>query len=80
VVGVSNYSNYITFFSSSHNEHDYPRAVLYIYKHLLNFHVFFFINVYSDNDHSALKYFKNTKANIQNVLIMAGNFNIKDSN
>ena len=37
------------------------------------------INVYSDDNHSALKYFKNTEANIHNVLIMAGDFNIKDS-
>jgi len=38
------------------------------------------INVYSNNNHSALKYFKNTEANIHNVLIIAGDFNIKDSN
>jgi len=38
------------------------------------------INVYSNNNHSALKYFKDTEANIHNVLIIAGDFNIKDSN
>ena len=37
------------------------------------------INVYSDNDHSALKYLKDTKTNIHNVLIMISDFNIKDS-
>jgi len=37
------------------------------------------INVYSDDNHSTLKYFKDTEANIHNVLIMAGDFNIKDS-
>ena len=37
------------------------------------------INVYSNSNQSALKYLKNTKANIQNVLIMTGNFNIRDN-
>jgi len=35
--------------------------------------------MYSDSSHSALKYLKNTKANIQNLLIMTGGFNIQDS-
>jgi len=38
------------------------------------------INVYSDTTQTALKYFKNTEANICNVLIIAGDFNIRDSN
>ena len=37
------------------------------------------INIYSNNNQSALKYFKDTEANIHNVLIMAGNFNTRDS-
>ena len=37
------------------------------------------MNVYSDSSHSALKYLKNTKVNISNMLIMTGNFNIRDS-
>ena len=37
------------------------------------------INVYSDNNHSVLKYLKNTEANIYNILIMAGDFNIRDN-
>ena len=37
------------------------------------------INVYSDNNHSVLKYLKNTEANIYNILIMAGDFNIRNS-
>jgi len=28
------------------------------------------MNIYSDSSHSALKYFKDTKANIHNLLIM----------
>jgi len=37
------------------------------------------INVYSDNYQSALNYLKNTKANLHNILIMASDFNIRDS-
>ena len=37
------------------------------------------INIYSDIIQTALKYFKDTKANICNVLVIAGNFNIKNS-
>ena len=41
--------------------------------------IFWLMNVYSDSSHSALKYFKDTKANIQNMLIMTSDFNIWDS-
>ena len=37
------------------------------------------MNVYSDSSHSALKYLKDTEVNIDNVLIMTGDFNIRDS-
>ena len=37
------------------------------------------MNVYSDSSHSALKYLKDTEVNITNLLIMTGNFNIRDS-
>ena len=37
------------------------------------------MNVYSDSSHSALKYLMNTEINIYNLLIMTGNFNIRDS-
>ena len=39
---------------------------------------FFILNVYSDFSHTALKYYKDTEVNIGNVLIMTGNFNIRD--
>ena len=46
----------------------------------LNNHVCSFImNIYSDSSHSALKYLKDTEVNINNLLIMTGNFNIRDS-
>jgi len=37
------------------------------------------ISVYFDATQTALKYFKNMEANIHNILVMAGNFNIKNS-
>ena len=37
------------------------------------------MNIYSDSSHSVLKYLKNSEANIQNLLIMTGDFNIWDS-
>ena len=37
------------------------------------------MNVYFDSSQFALKYLKNTEANIHNVLIMTGDFNIRDS-
>jgi len=41
--------------------------------------VFFLINIYSDLLQSALKYLKDTEVNIYNVLVMMGDFNIRDS-
>ena len=37
------------------------------------------MNIYSHSSHSALKYLKDTEANILNLLIMTGDFNIRDS-
>ena len=39
---------------------------------------FFILNIYSDSSHIALKYLKDTEVNIGNVLIMTGDFNIRD--
>jgi len=41
--------------------------------------IFFLLNIYSDLSQSALKYLKNTEANINNVIIMTGDFNIRDN-
>ena len=41
---------------------------------------FFLVNIiYSDLLQTALKYLKNTKANISNILIIIGDFNIRDN-
>ena len=39
---------------------------------------YFMLNVYSDSSQSALKYLKDTESSIHNVIIMTGNFNIRD--
>jgi len=40
----------------------------------------FIFNIYSDDQQIALKYLKNTEVNLNNVLIMTGDFNIRDNN
>ena len=40
---------------------------------------FWIMNVYSDSSHTTLKYLKDTEVNLLNLLIMTGNFNIRDS-
>ena len=40
----------------------------------------FIINVYLDDQQSALKYIKNTKVNLNNVLIIIGDLSIRDNN
>ena len=37
------------------------------------------MNIYLDSSHSALKHLKDSEVNIQNLLIMTGDFNIWDS-
>ena len=45
-----------------------------------NDHIQYFImNIYSDSSHLALKYLKEIEVNIDNVLVMTGDFNIRDS-
>ena len=40
---------------------------------------YFILNIYSDSSHSALKYLKDIEVNIDNILVMTGDFNIRDS-
>jgi len=40
---------------------------------------YYIMNVYSDSSHTALKYLKDTEVNIDNVILMTGDFNIRDS-
>jgi len=40
---------------------------------------YFILNIYSDSIHMALKYLKDIEVNIDNILVMTGNFNIRDS-
>ena len=39
----------------------------------------FLINIYSDNHQPVLKYFKNTEINLNNILIIIGDFKIRDN-
>ena len=39
---------------------------------------FYILNIYSDSSHSVLKYLKDTKVNINNVVLITGDFNIRD--
>jgi len=40
---------------------------------------YYIMNVYSNSSHMALKYLKDIEVNINNILVMTGNFNIRDS-
>ena len=40
---------------------------------------YFILNIYSDSAHMALKYLKDIEVNIDNILVMTGDFNIRDS-
>jgi len=55
------------------------RKVICYFSFFNNSSIFFMINIYSDDNYLALKYLKNTKANIHNVLIIAGNLNISNN-
>ena len=39
---------------------------------------YYIMNIYSDSSHTALKYLKDTEVNIENVLLMTEDFNIRD--
>jgi len=69
---------------------DYPLSIslfkdIINYKNILlvlffnNNKIFWLMNVYSHSSYSALKYLKDMKVNIHNLLIMTGDFNICDS-
>ena len=71
-------SDFYLFVFSLWNDIIYHKDILLI--SFINNHVCSFImNVYSDSSHSALKYLKDTEVNVSNILIMTGDFNIKDS-
>ena len=44
-----------------------------------NYTQYFIMNIYSDSSHLALKYLKDIEVSIDNVLVMTGDFNIRDS-
>ena len=40
---------------------------------------YYIMNIYSDSSYTALKYLKDTEVDINNVILMTGDFNIRDS-
>ena len=40
---------------------------------------FHIMNIYSDSSHTALKYLRDTEVNIDNIVLMTDDFNIRDS-
>ena len=70
----------------------YTRLYFFLRKDIINYKninlvsffnnssMYFLINIYSDNHQSALKCLKDTKVNLNNILIMMGDFNIRDNN
>jgi len=102
LLGVPNYSNWLTFARESCLTNDSPRVIIYINVRLFSFHfslrkdiinhhdillasffnnsiMYWIMNIYLDSSHSTLKYLKNTEVNIPNLLIITGDFNIRDS-
>ena len=43
-------------------------------------YTYFVLNIYSDNQQLALTYLKDMEVNLNNILIMTGDFDIRDSN
>ena len=43
-----------------------------------NSNILFLLNIYSDSNQSTLKYLKDTEANIQNIIVITSDFNIRD--
>ena len=64
-------------FSLHHDIINYPDILLMSFT---NDHIQYFImNVYSDSFHTVLKYLKDIETNIDNILVMTGDFNIRNS-
>ena len=67
------------------NLHFYFQKNIFNYRDICCFYffnkrdIFFLLNVYLDTNQSVLRYLKDTEANIQNVLVMTSDFNIRDS-
>jgi len=56
------------------NHRDILLALFFINSKLL-----WIMNVYSDSSHSVIKYLKDMEINIHNLLVMTGDFNIRDN-
>jgi len=67
----------LLYFSLQKNIFNYRDiSCIFFFNHGL---VYFLINIYLDSSQLALKYLKDTEVNIVSILIMTGDFNIRDS-
>ena len=76
---VITYVNIIlsSFWFSLYKDIFYHRNILLIL--FFNNNILFLINIYWDSLQSSLKYLKNTEVDIHNVLVMTGDFDIRNS-
>jgi len=76
LVGVPNHPNWIMFSLWKDIFDHRDISCIFFFNCGLSY---FLINIYSNSSQSALKYLKNTEVNINNILIMTGDFNIRNS-
>ena len=69
----------LSFFHFSLHKDIYNYRDISLISFFNNNDILFLINMYLDSSQLALKYLKDTKANISNILVMTGNFNIRDN-
>lgn len=78
LVGTPNHPNWLMFSRTSEDTYNFPRVVAYIDIRLKSFCFSLWKDIINHRD-ILLKYLKDTKVNIYNVLIMMGDFNICNS-
>ena len=83
---INDYPRVITYvnirlfsFQFSLHKNIYNHRDILLVPFLNNNNIFFLINIYSNSSQLALKYLKDTKVDIHNILIMTEDFNIRDS-
>ena len=83
---INDYPRVITYvniklfsFQFSLHKNIYNHRDILLVPFLNNNNILFLINIYSNSSQLALKYLKDTKVDIHNILIMTEDFNIRDS-
>ena len=79
LIKISHHLFWTTFTRTIIIKNDYLRVITYIL--FLNCGIIYFLlKIYLDDQQNVLKYLKSTEANLNNILVMIGDFNIRDSN